>query len=178
MTDETAFIAQLKNSHTQEKAFERLVREHQEPLYWHIRHMLGRHEDSNDVLQNTFIKAWSAINGFRGDCQLKTWLYRIATNETLTFIERNKNTVSLNQNEMIGMRLQGDPYFDGDRAQQLLQHAVSQLPPKQRQVFTMKYFQEMKYEEMSQTLNTSVGALKASYHHAVKKILAYFNKLN
>lgn len=131
--------------------------------------MVGRHEDADDVLQNTFLKAWQARDSFRGDAKIGSWLFRIATNEALNFIEKNKIT---SDGEMPDVA--SDPYFDGDETERQLQRAVTALPPKQKQVFLMKYFQEMKYEEMSEILGTSVGSLKASYHMAVEKIQKFF----
>ncbi|HKL95903.1 MAG TPA: sigma-70 family RNA polymerase sigma factor [Paludibacteraceae bacterium] len=154
-------------------AFSAIVRLTQEVLYWHIRKMLLSHEDTNDVLQNTFLKAWSGITNFRGDSKITTWLYRIATNETLTFLsqQRMKNvTSSLDLEDVLLNKLESDTYFSGDEAQKKLQKAILTLPEKQRLVFNMKYFDDMKYEEMESVLGTSTGALKASYHHAVKKI--------
>lgn len=131
--------------------------------------MVGRHEDADDVLQNTFLKAWQARDSFRGDAKIGSWLFRIATNEALNFIEKNKIT---SDGEMPDVA--SDPYFDGDETERQLQRAVTALPPKQKQVFLMKYFQDMKYEEMSEILGTSVGSLKASYHMAVEKIQKFF----
>lgn len=152
-----------------EQEFVAIVREHQERLYIHIRGMVGRHEDADDVLQNTFLKAWQARDSFRGDAKIGSWLFRIATNEALNFIEKNKIT---SDGEMPDVA--SDPYFDGDETERQLQRAVTALPPKQKQVFLMKYFQDMKYEEMSEILGTSVGSLKASYHMAVEKIQNFF----
>ena len=170
--DEETLIRQLRDTTTRNAAFSLLVRTHSETLYWHIRHMVGSHDDANDLLQNTFLKAWSNIDKFRGESQISTWLYRIAVNETLTFLGKNKGEiVSIDSPEgEIANRLESDTYFCGDRADALFNEAISRLPHKQRLVFTMKYFQDMKYEDMSQILGTSVGALKASYHLAVKKI--------
>ena len=171
-TDEDILIQQLRDPKTRRETFSELVKAYSEPLYWHIRRMVLSHDDANDLLQNTFLKAWSNIDKFRGESQISTWLYRIAVNETLTFLGKNKGeTVSLDTPEgEIANRLESDTYFCGDRADALFNEAISRLPHKQRMVFTMKYFQEMKYEDMSQILDTSVGALKASYHLAVKKI--------
>ena len=152
-----------------EQEFVAIVREHQERLYIHIRGMVGRHEDADDVLQNTFLKAWQARDSFRGDAKIGSWLFRIATNEALNFIEKNKIT---SDGEMPDVA--SDPYFDGDETERQLQRAVTALPPKQKQVFLMKYFQDMKYEEMSEILGTSVGSLKASYKKKKKKIQKFF----
>lgn len=172
-TNEANLVEQLQCVETRNKAFEQVVRQYSEQLYWQIRRMVLSHDDANDLLQNTFIKAWSNIDSFRGDSRLSTWLYRIALNETLTFLahERNQQTIDIDSPEgSMADRLEGDTWFDGDSAQKLLQEAILTLPDKQRLVFNLKYFEEMKYEEMSKLLDTSVGALKASYHLAVTKI--------
>ncbi|MCR4921040.1 MAG: sigma-70 family RNA polymerase sigma factor [Bacteroidaceae bacterium] len=176
MLNEQEIIQQLQQSDMREKAFEQLVREYQEPIYWQIRRLVLSHEDADDVLQNTFLKAWSALDTFRGEAKISTWLFRIAINESLNFVEKKKQHIHLDESESgIANMLQSDPYFDGNETQIKLQQAIRQLPDKQRAVFNMKYFQEMKYEEMSIVMKTSVGALKASYHHAVKKITAFFD---
>ena len=177
-TDEQELIRRLKEPGEQRAAFSQLVQQFSEPLYWHIRHMTLSHENSNDILQNTFVQAWTNIEKFRGDSQIMTWLYRIAINETLTFLgKRQNNILSLDSPEgAIADQLESDTYFCGDRADALFQEAVAHLPEKQRLVFNMKYYDEMKYEEISEVLNTSVGALKASYHIAVKKIETYLKK--
>lgn len=161
----------LRNSATFEQGFALLMQTFQEQLYWHIRRMVNDHEDANDVLQNTFIKVFRGYNTFEEKSKLYTWLYRIATNESLTFIQKKKASISID-GEIGGAwnQLQADAYFDGDAAQLLLQNAVESLPEKQKMVFNMRYYGEMPYEEMSTILDTSVGALKASFHHAVKKI--------
>lgn len=172
-TDEANLVEQLRCAETRNKAFEQVVRQYSEQLYWQIRRMVLSHDDANDLLQNTFIKAWSNLDGFRGDARLSTWLYRIALNETLTFLahEKNLHTIDIDSPEgAMADRLEGDTWFDGDDAQRLLQEAILKLPDKQRLVFNLKYFEEMKYEDMSKLLDTSVGALKASYHLAVTKI--------
>ncbi len=172
---------QIQNPSTRNAAFTKLVRELSKPLYWHIRKMVLTHEDADDVMQNTFMKAWKALDKFRGESQINTWIYRIATNEALTFLaqQRMKNVVSsLEMEDLLIQNLEADSYFSGDEAQKKLQEAILQLPEKQRLVFNMKYFSEMKYEEMSEILGTSVGALKASYHHAVKKIEAFLTGSN
>lgn len=160
--------------------FNLIVRKYQERLYWHIRKIVISHEDTDDVLQNSFIKIWKGLTNFREDSQLYTWLYRIATNEALTFLKQKKKKYFLPLDEEIKAHLMdnllGEEYFDGDEAQRKLQKAILQLPEKQRLVFNMKYFDEMKYNQMSEILDTSVGALKASYHHAVKKIENYLSE--
>lgn len=160
-----------------EKAFGMILDRYQERIYWHIRRIVIHHEDANDVMQNTFLKLWKGLDSFRGDAELFTWLYRIATNEALTFLKQKaaKSGKNIDDPEMtLGNRLQADEYFDGNEVQEKLQVIVAGLPEKQRLVFQMKYYENMKYEEMSGILETSVGALKASYHHAVKKIKAGF----
>lgn len=173
--DERALVADLQNPATAEEAFGLLMRTYGEKMYWQIRRMVLNHDDANDLLQNALIKAWTNIDHFRGDAKLSTWLYKIAVNEAINFINKEKNRASqfTRQDETdskIENTLEADPWFDGDRATILLQKALTKLPEKQRLVFNMRYFDEMKYEEISEVLGTSVGALKASYHHAVKKI--------
>ena len=162
-------------------SFNPFMEKYSERLYWQIRKMVLSHDDANDILQDVFIKAWTNIDNFRGESKLTTWLYRIAINESITFLnkKRNQNNVSVDdENSFLLNTLESDEYFDGDEAQKLLQQAVLTLPDKQRLVFQMKYFDEMKYEEMSDILGTSVGALKASYHHAVKKIENFLTDSN
>lgn len=162
---------------TSEQGFRLLMQAFQERLYWHIRRLVGTHADADDVLQNTFIKAWRGIANFEGKSKLYTWLYRIATNESLTFLaqRQRRGTNSLDDpGSLMAVRLRADPYFDGDEIQLRLQIAIAQLPEKQRLVFNFRYHDEMPYEEMSGLTGTSVGALKASYHHAVKKVEAFF----
>jgi RNA polymerase sigma-70 factor (ECF subfamily) len=169
-------IAKLKNVKTRELAFHSLVQEYQERLYWHIRKIVLNHEDADDILQNTFIKVWRSIDNFREESSLYTWLYRIATNESITHINSNKRRSLIPMNdtsEFLMNKLETDVYFDGDEIQKKLQEAILKLPEKQRLVFNLRYFEEMKYEDMSKVLDTSVGALKASYHHAAKKIEEY-----
>lgn len=166
----------LHNPKTRIKAFSEVVRTHQESLYWHIRRMVLSHEDADDVLQNTFMKAWRGLDKFRGDAQISTWLYRIATNETMTFLAdmRKRNIAGIEDVEsLLTNHLKAESYFDGTAAEKKLQEAILSLPEKQRLVFNMKYFDDLKYSEMEKILSTSVGALKASYHHAVKKIQQY-----
>jgi len=168
---------QLENPRKRANAFSALVRIYQERLYWHIRKMVLSHEDSNDILQNTFMKAWNGLDGFRGESKLSTWLYRIATNETLTFLtnKRMRNLSSMDDVEdLLLQNLRADSYFNGSEIQLKLQEAILTLPEKQRLVFNMKYFDDITYEQMEAVLGTSVGALKASYHHAVKKIERFF----
>ena len=162
-------------------AFNIIVSRYKERLYWHIRKILIVHEDTDDVLQNTFVKAWKGLESFRGDAQLYTWLYRIATNESISFLnqKRNKQMMPLEDAEyQLSHSLHHDAYFSGDELQRQLQKAILALPEKQRIVFNMKYFDEMPYEKISEILGTSVGALKASYHHAVKKIKDWFDLNN
>ncbi len=170
--DEDILIERLRDIKTRRAAFSDLVKAYSETLYWHIRRMVLDHDDANDLLQNTFIKAWTGIDGFLGNAKVLTWLYRIATNESLTFL--NRSTLTTDDTDTCEHQLEADPYFDGEELQVRLQKALQTLPPKQRMVFNMKYFDEMKYEEMSSILGTSVGALKASYHLAVKKISTFF----
>ncbi|HBT08784.1 MULTISPECIES: RNA polymerase sigma factor [Leeuwenhoekiella] len=156
--------------------FEDLVSQYKERLYWHIRRMVISHDDADDVLQNTFIKVYKNLHNFNGESQIYTWLYRIATNESLTFIKKRKRTTQVGSEELqesLVANLTSDPYFNGDEAQLTLQKAIDTLPAKQKQVFVMKYFDELQYNEISEILDTSEGALKASYHHAVKKITEY-----
>ena len=162
--------------HSVSLKFEDLVSEYKERLYWHIRRMVISHEDTDDVLQNTFIKVFKNLNNFQGDSQVYTWLYRIATNETLTFINKRNRTTHLSNedlHESLVTNLVSDPYFNGDEAQLKLQQAIDTFPTKQKQVFVMKYFDELQYNEISEILGTSEGALKANYHYAVKKITEY-----
>ncbi|MBP6356345.1 MAG: sigma-70 family RNA polymerase sigma factor [Paludibacter sp.] len=176
---EAELLLGLKNEQKKASAFSEIVRLYQERLYWHIRKMVLSHDDANDVLQNTFIKAWNGLDGFRGDSQISTWFYKIATNETLTFLanKRQRNHTSMDDDEkMMLQNLQSDTYFDGDEVQLMLQKAILTLPEKQRLVFNMKYFDDITYEEMEAILGTTVGALKASYHIAVKKIEKYFEQ--
>lgn len=166
-------LAEFRNSSTKEKAFTAIIKKYQEKLYWHIRRMVVDHEDANDVLQNVFIRVWNGLENFREDSQLYTWLYRIATNECLSFLEqkKRKSAVSLSDVESgLSNTIKADKHFDPNKLEWKLQLAMQQLPEKQRIVFNLRYYDEMPYEEMSKVLETSEGALKASYHHAVKKI--------
>ena len=175
LTD-SELLAQFRNPITKEKSFTVLIKKYQEKLYWHVRRMVIEHEDANDVLQNVFIRVWNGLENFREDSQLYTWLYRIATNECLTYIEQQKkrSSVSLSDVESgLSNKIKADKHFDANRLEWKLQLAIQQLPEKQRIVFNLRYYDEMPYEEMSRVLETSEGALKASYHHAVKKIEDY-----
>lgn len=172
-------LALFKDKEKRNYAFNLIVRKYQEKLYWHIRKIVIKHDDTDDILQNTFIKVWKGLDGFRADSKLYTWLYRIATNESLTFLKQQKTKYLMpivDYEYHLKESLEGDEYFDGDEIQRKLQKAILDLPEKQRVVFNMKYFDEMKYDDMSVILKTSVGALKASYHHAVKKIENYFKE--
>ena len=176
MTDEITFIAELKNGKTKEKAFRILISKYKERLYWHIRKIVISHDDANDVFQNTFIKIFKNIDKFNEQSKLYSWMYRIATNESITFINKRakeRNVDISDYHEQLASTLESDVHFSGDEIQLILQKAIATLPQKQQLVFNMKYFDEIKYNEMSEILETSVGALKASYFHAVKKIENY-----
>lgn len=172
--NEEELVRQLQDKSAQRAAFARVVSVYSEPIYWQIRRIVLSHDDANDLLQNTFIKAWTNLESFRGDSKISTWLYRIAINEALNFVQKQKNHFSLDEDSGVVDFLMSDEFFDGDELQAQLQAVIAQLPEKQRLVFQMKYFQDMKYEEISEILGTSVGALKATYHHAVKKIAEFF----
>ena len=176
LLDDKELLFQFKNETTKEVAFTRIIKKYQEKLYWHIRRMVVEHEDANDVLQNMFIKVWKSLENFREDSRLYTWLYRIATNESLTFLQQQKKRSSLSiddEDSTIGNKIKADEHFDANKLEWKLQLAIQKLPEKQRAVFNLRYYDEMPYEEMSRVLETSEGALKASYHHAVKKIEDY-----
>ena len=173
MEEQTLLVHALQNPATQEAGFKILIKEYQQPLYWHIRKIVFNHDDADDVLQNTYIKVFKNIKNFRGESKLFSWMYRIATNEALTFIKQKSRKLGLSINEFNEKQvnqLEADVYFEGDAIALKLQLAVANLPEKQRLVFNLKYYEELKYDEISEILETSVGALKASYHHAVKKI--------
>jgi RNA polymerase sigma-70 factor (ECF subfamily) len=173
---DSELLQQFRNPITKEKAYTVLIKRYQEKLYWHVRRMVVDHDDANDVLQNVFIRVWNGLENFREDSQLYTWLYRIATNECLTFLEQQKkrSAVSLSDVESgLSNKIKADRHFDPKRLEWKLQLAIQQLPEKQRIVFHLRYYDEMPYEKMSHVLETSEGALKASYHHAVKKIEDY-----
>ena len=178
MQEEKDFIAQLLNPATQNNAFRQLVSQYSRPLYSHIRNIVLDHDDANDVLQNTFIKVFQNLKNFKGESKLFSWIYRIATNEALTSISQRAKKSGISSEEVLDKKvqnLQADTYFNGDEIQLKLQQAIAKLPEKQQLVFKMKYFEEIKYEDMSEILGTSVGALKASYHIAAKKIEEYLN---
>ncbi len=177
--DPQALSDRLTNPSTQREAFAEMVAQYSEKLYWVIRRMVLTHDNANDVLQNTFMKAWSRLDDFRGNSKPYTWLYRIAVNESIDSIRRTRGSVSVQagEGEAVASMLVADDYFDGDAMQAHLQEAVSRLPDVQRAVFTMRYYDEMKYSEMSQVLNTTEGALKASYHIAVRKVTEYMKTL-
>jgi len=171
--EESVLIEQLKNAQTQDIAFRQLMTQYKERLYWHIRKIVISHDDADDVLQNTFIKVYRNIDKFNAESKLFSWMYRIATNESITFINKRAKSQNVDISEMqykLAESLEADVHYDGDEMQLKLQKAVAQLPQKQQLVFNMKYFDDMKYQDISEVLETSVGALKASYHHAVKKI--------
>jgi len=174
--DESTLQAKLKDPSTRRRAFETMVNHYSRTLYWQIRHIVVDHDDADDVLQNTFLKAWNNIESFRGDSKLTTWLYKIAYNESITFLKQKKEAISIDTEEGgVVNQLESDEFFDGDETQKLLQQAIDTLPAKQKAVFTMKYYEEMKYEDMSEVTGTSIGALKASYHLAVEKITKFFH---
>jgi RNA polymerase sigma-70 factor (ECF subfamily) len=179
LKDETLLIEQLKNVQTKEKAFRELITLYKERLYWHIRKIVISHDDTDDVLQNTFIKIFKNIDKFNQESKLFSWMYRIATNESITFINKRakqRNVDISDYQQELASTLTSDDFFTGDEIQLILQKAIATLPQKQQLVFNMKYFDELKYTEMSEILETSVGALKASYFHAVKKIEQYIKK--
>ena len=166
-------VERLRDPRTCREAFGDVVKEYSQSLYWQIRRMVPSHADADDILQNTFLKAWNSIENFRGDAKLSTWLYKIAINESLTWLEqkrKQKNLTVDDESQALINLIEADPDFDGDTLSLELRKAIATLPEKQRLVFNMRYFDEMKYEDMSEILGTSVGALKASYHHAVKKV--------
>ena len=174
--DEENLQRMLQDPSTQREAFKIVVQTYSQPIYWQIRRMVYNHDDADDLLQNTFLKAWDNLSSFRGESQLSTWLYRIAINESLSFLRQKRENLTLDDPEAaIAYELKSDEYFDGDETEIRLQQALNTLPDKQRLVFNLRYYQEMKYEEMSHILQTSIGALKASSHLAVKKIEAFFD---
>lgn len=169
--DEQDILNKLQNPLTRRRAFEEIVNVYSRQLYWQIHYILQNHDDTDDVLQNTFIKAWKGIERFKGESAMYTWLYRIAHNEAITFLKQKKQMSSIDDEDFTEQAsFVADDYFDGDATQEILMQAVSTLPTKQRQVFCLKYFEDKKYEEISELVGTSIGALKASYHIAVEKI--------
>ncbi len=175
-SDDLVLLQQFREPATKEQGFTGIIKKYQEKLYWHIRRMVVDHEDANDVLQNMFIKVWKGLENFREDSRLYTWLYRVATNESLSFIEQQKRKASVSMDEVgeaLSNKVKADSNFDANKLEWKLQLAIQQLPEKQRVVFNLRYYDEMPYEEMSRILDTSEGALKASYHHAAKKIEAF-----
>ncbi|WP_370478254.1 RNA polymerase sigma factor [Tamlana flava] len=179
MTDEAQLVEQLQSEQHKEKAFRVMITLYKERLYWQIRNIVKSHDDADDVLQNTFIKIFKNIHNFKGDSKLFSWMYRIATNESITFINKNAKRLQTTTEEVQQLaikNLTSDVYFEGNDIQLKLQKAIASLPEKQQLVFNMKYFQDLKYKDMSEILETSEGALKASYHLAVKKIEDYLTK--
>lgn len=172
-------IDAFKVPSTKESAYTQIIKKYQERLYWHIRRMVVNHEDANDVLQNVFIKIWTYLENFREEANLYTWMYRIATNETITFLEKEKKRKSLSLSDVetgLENKLKAESNFDATKLEWKLQQAIQLLPEKQRIVFNLRYYDEMPYDQMSEVLGTSTGALKASYHHAVKKVEEYLKK--
>jgi RNA polymerase sigma factor (sigma-70 family) len=177
--EDRELLQQFRRPETKESAFTAIIKKYQEKLYWHTRRMVIDHDDANDVLQNVFIKVWNGLGNFREDSQLYTWLYRIATNESLTFLEQQKKKAAVSLSDVetgLANKVTADSNFDANRLEWKLQLAIQQLPEKQKIVFNLRYYDEMPYEEMSRVLDTSEGALKASYHHAVKKIEEFIKK--
>lgn len=180
-TADTSLTERLRDPSTARRAFGEVIDRYSQPLYWQIRRMVNSHEDANDLLQNTFLKAWSSLDQFRGEAKLSTWLHKIAINESLTFLERERKrlNISLDDEEArLVNAIEADTDIDGDELRLHLRKAIASLPEKQRLVFNMRYYDEMPYDKMSEILGTSQGALKASYHHAVKKIEQYFSQLD
>lgn len=175
--DEQTLTSLLMDPKTRQKAFEQLVKQYSEQLYWQVRRIVLIHDDANDVLQNVFLKAWTKLDSFHQDSKISTWLYRIALNESIDFMRKKKiPAVSTDDSEGLGNTLMADEYFSGNQAEALLQEAIAQLPDVQKTVFNLRYFDEMKYSEISEILQTSEGSLKASYHIAVKKISDFFHQ--
>ena len=176
--DEAEVIRLLASSEGRQKVFPMIVDQYSQSLYWKIRSIVLTHEDTDDVLQNTFLKAWKSLPTFQGKAKLSTWLYRIAINESLDFLRHQKTSAlsSADADLSVANRLMADDYFDGDKSQAVLQEAIATLPDVQRTVFTLRYYDEMKYSEMSEILGTSEGSLKASYHIAVQKITDYVKR--
>ena len=179
MEPQNQFVKSLISPETQEIAFKKLVADYKKRLYWHIRKIVIDHEDADDVLQNTFIKVFENVNNFKGNSNIYTWMYKIATNESLNFLGKKSRHLGISNEDWLKKKtanLESDVYFDGNAMQLKFQKAIANLPEKQRLVFNMRYFEEMKYDKMSEIMETSVGGLKASYHHAVKKIKDMVNE--
>jgi RNA polymerase sigma-70 factor (ECF subfamily) len=179
MQEDEKIIELIQVKGNMELGFQLLMRSYQERVYWQIRRLVTGHDDANDVLQNTFIKIYTGIGKFKGDAKLYTWIYRIAVNESLNFIRKRKKTqgVSIDEEDLnLAERLKSDPYFDGDEVEIKFQEALARLPEKQKAVFNLRYYDEMPYQQMAEVLETSVGALKASYHHALKKMEEYLKE--
>jgi RNA polymerase sigma-70 factor (ECF subfamily) len=174
--EDAELLIQFRDPATKERAYTTIIKKYQERLYWHARRMVVDHDDANDILQNVFIRVWKALENFKEESQLYTWLYRIATNESLTFLENQKKRTAVSLSDVesgLSNKIKADQHFDASKVEWKLQLAIQQLPEKQKVVFTLRYYDEMPYEEMSRVLETSEGALKASYHHAVKKVEDY-----
>lgn len=178
--DDKLILEKFANEVTRDEAFKILLEKYQEKIYWHVRRFVLDHDDANDLVQDVFIKVWKNLAKFRADAQLYTWIYRIASNESITFLNKKKKHLNISiddeGSDFLSETLTASSYFNGDKAQLKLQRALLTLPDKQRLVFNMKYFEDLKYDEISDILGTSVGALKASYHLAVKKIENYFSE--
>ena len=178
--NEEEILILLRNPQTRRRGFDTMVRLYSEPLYWKIRHIVLTHEDADDILQNTFLKVWANIDSFENRSKLSTWIYRIAINESLDFLRRKRNETRLYSTGMehVSERLTADEWFDGDLTQARLQEAITKLPNAQRLIFTLRYFNEMKYKDIAEALNRSEGAVKASYHIAVQKIISFFRQFD
>lgn len=178
--NEEEILILLRNPQTRRRGFDTMVRLYSEPLYWKIRHIVLTHEDADDILQNTFLKVWANIDSFENRSKLSTWIYRIAINESLDFLRRKRNETRLYSTDMehVSERLTADEWFDGDLTQARLQEAITKLPNAQRLIFTLRYFNEMKYKDIAEALNRSEGAVKASYHIAVQKIVSFFRQFD
>lgn len=174
MTDKE-IMQNLRDPKMKRKAFSEIVSQYSEPLYWKVRHIVGRHEDADDVLQNVFLKAWTRLDNFRGEANIYTWIYRISVNESLDFLRKRRELLSSDALANVANTQYADDYFDGDETQKLLQQAIDSLPEAQKVTFCMRYFDDMPYSEISSVLGTSEGGLKANYHLAVKKIKEFFN---
>ena len=178
--NEEEILILLRNPQTRRRGFDTMVRLYSEPLYWKIRHIVLTHEDADDILQNTFLKVWANIDSFENRSKLSTWIYRIAINESLDFLRRKRNETRLYSTDMehVSERLTADEWFDGDLTQARLQEAITKLPNAQRLIFTLRYVNEMKYKDIAEALNRSEGAVKASYHIAVQKIISFFRQFD